>query len=280
VDSTAVWGAAEHVEDALDEAEAARAYAEQMVEAAHAAQAEAVEAARRAAILHATEASRKEKERLLAEAHEHAEKEMEAARIRAMEIIATAEAVGAQRVAAATNSVHSVFDEEHPHLSETHPVLDGSGSPVRSRSSAAAAPEAGSPANLQALQKTAGRLPDVEELERMSKLASERVRDMSSEHISQHQGCVFVTIHDAEDLKDMEVFGKMSPYVTLTVTGALDVKRTATHHKGGKTPVWDEAFVFPIDSDADDQEVRALACHRRGSLQPLTALCARVRRSS
>ena len=72
----------------------------------------------------------------------------------------------------------------------------------------------------------------------------------------------------------MEVFGKMSPYVTLTVTGALDVKRTATHHKGGKTPVWDEAFVFPIDSDADDQEVRALACHRRGSLQPLTALCA------
>ena len=93
-------------------------------------------AARRAAILHATEASRKEKERLLAEAHEHAEKEMEAARIRAMEIIATAEAVGAQRVAAATNSVHSVFDEEHPHLSETHPVLDGSGSPVRSRSSA------------------------------------------------------------------------------------------------------------------------------------------------
>ena len=80
------------MEDALDEAEAARAYAEQMVEAAHAAQAEAVEAARRAAILHATEASRKEKERLLAEAHEHAEKEMEAARIRAMEIIATAEA--------------------------------------------------------------------------------------------------------------------------------------------------------------------------------------------
>ena len=72
----------------------------------------------------------------------------------------------------------------------------------------------------------------------------------------------------------------MSPYVTLTVTGALDVKRTATHHKGGKTPVWDEAFVFPIDSDAADQEVRAGMPQARFRTAPLTALCARVRRSS
>ena len=50
----------------------------------------------------------------------------------------------------------------------------------------------------------------------------------------------------------MEVFGKMSPFVTLNVDGVPE-KRTATHEKAGKTPTWDEAFVFPIDFGKDDE---------------------------
>ena len=49
----------------------------------------------------------------------------------------------------------------------------------------------------------------------------------------------------------MEVFGKMSPFVTLNVDGVPE-KRTATHEKAGKAPTWDEAFVFPIDFGPDD----------------------------
>jgi hypothetical protein len=63
---------------------------------------------------------------------------------------------------------------------------------------------------------------------------------------------VYVTVHEAVDLKNMEVFGKMSPFVTLNLGGLhvgmeVEEKRTATHVRGGKTPTWDEAFVFPVN---------------------------------
>lgn len=50
----------------------------------------------------------------------------------------------------------------------------------------------------------------------------------------------------------MEVFGKMSPFVIMEVEG-FATKRTATHEKGGKTPTWDEAFVFPINYGEGDE---------------------------
>ena len=50
----------------------------------------------------------------------------------------------------------------------------------------------------------------------------------------------------------MEAFGKMSPFVTLNVEG-VEEKRTATHEKAGRTPAWDEAFVFPINFGKDDE---------------------------
>jgi hypothetical protein len=50
---------------------------------------------------------------------------------------------------------------------------------------------------------------------------------------------------------DMEAFGKMSPFVTLNVDGVAE-KRTGTHEKAGKTPAWDEAFVFPVTFGVDD----------------------------
>lgn len=57
------------VDAALNQAQAAKQYAEQMLEAAHAAQAEAVQAARDAATVHATAEARAAAQQLLAEAH-------------------------------------------------------------------------------------------------------------------------------------------------------------------------------------------------------------------
>ena len=59
----------DEVDDALTQAQAAKDYAEQMMEAAHAAQAEAVQAARDAAAVHATAEARAAAQQLLEEAH-------------------------------------------------------------------------------------------------------------------------------------------------------------------------------------------------------------------
>ena len=59
----------DEVDGALTQAQAAKDYAEQMIEAAHAAQAEAVQAARDAAAVHATAEAREAAQQLLEEAH-------------------------------------------------------------------------------------------------------------------------------------------------------------------------------------------------------------------
>ena len=59
-----------------------------------------------------------------------AEREMAAARRRAVEMIAVAEAVGAQRVAASVASVNKMFDEQHPDLAAAHPAFGGPISPA------------------------------------------------------------------------------------------------------------------------------------------------------
>jgi hypothetical protein len=258
-----------------------------------------------------------------------AEREMEAARIRAVEMIAMAEAVGAQRVAASAASVNKMFDEHHPELAAAHPVLDSTGSPMPRAVSGAepgkagpleAEHEAGSPAQLHSVARMSSGLPELTDIEKLSAKAMESIESASRGQMHSHHGCIFVTIHEAVDLKsasaalpafaaivshrfvfcvllvvsdmcriecvllltsfvpavltatcqylpayfawllvcvDMEVFGKMSPFVTLAVAGALEEKRTATHEKGGKTPMWDEAFVFPVDF-GDDEDVQLL----------------------
>jgi hypothetical protein len=59
----------DEVEDALTQAQAAKDYAEQMIEAAHLAQAEAVQVARKAAAVHATSEARANAQQLLDAAH-------------------------------------------------------------------------------------------------------------------------------------------------------------------------------------------------------------------
>eukprot|EP01047_Picozoa_sp_COSAG01_P007973 COSAG01_NODE_309_length_19142_cov_22.748149_2_plen_428_part_00 len=81
---------------ALEDAEAARGYAEEMALVAAAAQASAIEAARAAAIVHATAESKRVAAKLLEEAKAAAAAEVTRAQRRAAEMIAVAEAVGAQ----------------------------------------------------------------------------------------------------------------------------------------------------------------------------------------
>ena len=254
----------EHVSAALSQAEAAKQFAEQMVEAAHQAQADAVRAAREAAAAHASAEARTAAKELVETAQETAEREMqelfarhekelEDAKQRALDMVAVAEAVGAQRIMASAASVNRAFDEAHPELSAAHPVngLDPS-------SFSEGAGEPGSPARLGRLTQVASSLPTLDDMLQLSTAAMDHSAESGLDHVVSHHGCVYVTVHEAMDLKNMEVFGKMSPFVTLTVAGVDSEglerveKRTATHVRGGKTPTWDEAFVFPVNYGEDE----------------------------
>lgn len=123
---------------------------------------------------------------------------MEAARIRATEMIAVAEAVGAERVAASAASVNQMFDELHPDLATTHPSITGFTAPTQP---AAQSPDVGSPTSLQAVARVAGALPQLSDITSLSEKALENIKASSTSHIKAHHGCIYVTIHEATDLK-------------------------------------------------------------------------------
>ncbi len=50
-------------------------------------------------------------------------------------------------------------------------------------------------------------------------------------------GSIVVTAVKAELIRDVEVFGKMDPYVVFEHSG--EKYKTKTHQDGGKTPLWD-----------------------------------------
>ena len=116
---------------------------------------------------------------------------MEAARARASEMIAVAEAVGAQRIAASAASVNKLFDEQHPDLAAT-PLIDGWTSPT---SGAAKSP------TLYNVSKIASALPEKADLTRLSTKAMDTLHDTSTSHLKEHHGCIYVTVHEAADLK-------------------------------------------------------------------------------
>ena len=128
---------------------------------------------------------------------------MEKARIRAVEMIAMAEAVGAQRVAASTASVNKLFDEKHPELAAVHPGLQGTGSPRPGADSSQGftAIQPGSPASLHSPFKMANSLPELSDITSLSARALESAVSTSTSEMQEHHGCIVVTIHEAVDLK-------------------------------------------------------------------------------
>ncbi|GIL49248.1 hypothetical protein Vafri_5330, partial [Volvox africanus] len=57
-------------------------------------------------------------------------------------------------------------------------------------------------------------------------------------------GNLRVTLHYAKDIKDCDWFGRQDPYARLRV-GSQE-KRSRVCRDGGRNPVWDETFEFPI----------------------------------
>eukprot|EP00742_Colponemidia_sp_Colp-10_P013043 GILJ01014704.1.p1 GENE.GILJ01014704.1~~GILJ01014704.1.p1 ORF type:complete len:199 (+),score=19.71 GILJ01014704.1:108-704(+) len=58
-----------------------------------------------------------------------------------------------------------------------------------------------------------------------------------------------VIVKEAQFKKDHDLFGKMDPYVQVTM-GAQTFK-TAVQRDAGKTPIWNEQFQFPYTSGGD-----------------------------
>jgi Ca2+-dependent lipid-binding protein len=68
------------------------------------------------------------------------------------------------------------------------------------------------------------------------------------------KGKFYVTICEAKDLVDPNLFGTMDPYVEIEC--CKDKFKTKVHQDGGKAPKWDAAFVFNLDGkQADDCHV-------------------------
>ena len=128
---------------------------------------------------------------------------MEKARIRAVEMIAMAEAVGAQRVAASTASVNKLFDENHPELAAVHPAVEGTGSPRPGADSSQGFTDiqSGSPASLHSMFRMAHSLPELTDITSLSARALESAVSTSTSDMQEHHGCIVVTIHEAVDLK-------------------------------------------------------------------------------
>ncbi|KAK2632010.1 hypothetical protein EUGRSUZ_L02128 [Eucalyptus grandis] len=64
-----------------------------------------------------------------------------------------------------------------------------------------------------------------------------------------------VTVMSAKDLKDANVFGKMDPYVAVSLSGVADKRqkskqRTPVHKDGGTSPRWGHPLSFTVDEAA------------------------------
>jgi hypothetical protein len=58
-------------------------------------------------------------------------------------------------------------------------------------------------------------------------------------------GTLTVTVVKGLDLNDVQTIGAMSPYGKLSV--GKEAFSTKPHEKGGKTPTWNQAFIFNLD---------------------------------
>ena len=63
-------------------------------------------------------------------------------------------------------------------------------------------------------------------------------------------GKLTLTVIEAKLTRDTEAFGKMDPFVKVTI-GAKTVK-TKVKEDAGKEPVWNETFEFTVDHKEDD----------------------------
>ncbi|MCO5597581.1 hypothetical protein L7F22_051660 [Adiantum nelumboides] len=77
------------------------------------------------------------------------------------------------------------------------------------------------------------------------------------------EGTVEIEIIKGHDLKDVEAFGKSDPYVTLAIGGQK--RRSKTINDGGKSPVWNESFLFEIPDGPHDLDIHVFDQEKHGS---------------
>ncbi|KAH7446716.1 hypothetical protein KP509_01G070400 [Ceratopteris richardii] len=77
------------------------------------------------------------------------------------------------------------------------------------------------------------------------------------------EGTVEVELIKAHDLKDVEFFGKSDPYATLTIGGIKH--RSKTIQDGGKSPVWNENFLFEIPHGPQELAIHIFDQEKHGS---------------
>jgi len=69
--------------------------------------------------------------------------------------------------------------------------------------------------------------------------------------LSFHAG-IAIEVHEAKDLRDVQLIGKQDPYVQIVV--GAQKSRTKAHNNGGKSPRWNETHFFARWPDVDYDE--------------------------
>jgi Ca2+-dependent lipid-binding protein len=73
---------------------------------------------------------------------------------------------------------------------------------------------------------------------------------MSQQQSIMEAGRLTIILERAENLKDVEIFGKQDPFCLLQV-GNSPAQRSKTHWDGGKSPVWNQTFTFDVTDEGD-----------------------------
>ncbi|KAI5076321.1 hypothetical protein GOP47_0008386 [Adiantum capillus-veneris] len=77
------------------------------------------------------------------------------------------------------------------------------------------------------------------------------------------EGTVEVELIKGHDLKDVEAFGKSDPFATLSIGGQKHKSKTI--HDGGKSPVWNESFLFEIPDGPHELDIHVFDQEKHGS---------------
>jgi hypothetical protein len=75
---------------------------------------------------------------------------------------------------------------------------------------------------------------------------------------------VNIQVAEAKNLKDVETFGKMDPYCTLTL--GANQRKTSTHRDGGTKPRWYETLTFNNVSTGSEGQQMRLMCYDQNTI--------------
>jgi len=65
------------------------------------------------------------------------------------------------------------------------------------------------------------------------------------------KGQLTLTVHRAQNLRNVQLLGKQDPYVNIIFREYS--YKTKVHEKAGATPVWEQSFLFEVDNSQDQQ---------------------------